>query len=64
MHFCFSAVEIKDVNREIDSSDPSKAIQQNGISNKNKANRDVSSEFLMHNFNEGIFTSRFPDILK
>ena len=26
VHFCFLAVELKDVNSEIDSSDPSKAI--------------------------------------
>ena len=31
VHFCFLAVELKDVNSENDSSDPSKAIQQNDI---------------------------------
>ena len=64
-HFGFSAVEVEDVNREIDSLDASKAIQQNDIPVKIiKANRDIFSEFFMHNFNEGIFTATFPDILK
>ena len=30
-HFSFSAVEVEDVDREIDSLDASKAIQQNDI---------------------------------
>ena len=30
-HFIFSAVELNDVNREIDFLDTSKAIQQNDI---------------------------------
>ena len=64
-HFSFSAVEVEDVDREIDSLDASKAIQQNDIPVKIiKANRDIFSEFIMYNFNEGIFTSRSPDILK
>ena len=29
-----------------------------------KANRDIFSEFIMHNFNEGISTARFSDISK
>ena len=64
-HFSFSAVEVEDVDREIDSLDASKAIQQNDIPVKIiKANRDIFSEFIMHNFNEGISTARFPDTLK
>ena len=64
-HFSFSAVEVEDVDREIDSLDASKAIQQNDIPVKIiKANRDIFSEFIMHNFNEGISTAKFPDILK
>ena len=56
-HFSFSAVEVEDVDREIDAS---KAIQQNDIPVKIiKANRDIFSEFIMHNFNEGISTARF-----
>ena len=31
--------------------------------NKNIVNREFS-EFIMHNFNEGISTARFPDIFK
>ena len=43
----------------------SKSIQQNDIPVKViKANRDIFSEFIIHNFNEGISTARFPDILK
>ena len=64
-HFSFSAVEVEDVDREIDSLDASKAIQQNDIPVKIiKANRDIFSQFIMHNINEGISTARFPDILK
>ena len=64
-HFSFSAVEVEDVDREIDSLDASKAIQQNDIPVKViKANLDVFSEFIMHNFNEGISTARFLDSLK
>ena len=63
-HFSFSAVEVEDVDREIDSLDASKAIQQNDIPvKKTKANL-FCSEFIMHNFNEGISTARFLDILK
>ena len=51
----FSAVELKDVHREIDSLHTSKII---------KVNRDIFSEFIMHNFSKGISTARFPDILK
>ena len=29
-----------------------------------KANRDVFSKIMMHSFNEGIPTARFPNILK
>ena len=64
-HFSFSAVEVEDVDREIDSLDASQAIQQNDIPVKIiKANRDIFYEFIMHNFNEGISSARFPDILK
>ena len=64
-HLSFSAVEVEDVDREIDSLDASKAIQQNDIPVKIiKANRDIFSQFIMHNINEGISTARFPDILK
>ena len=64
-HFGFSAVDVEGVNREIDSLDVYKAIQQNDISAKIiKANRDIFSKFIMHNFNKGIPTARFPDILK
>ena len=64
-HFSFSAVEVDDVDREIDSLDTSKVIQQNDIPVKIiKANRDIFSGFIMHNFKEGISTARFPDILK
>ena len=62
-HFSFSAVEAEDVDRKIDSLDASKAIQKNDIPNI-KANGDIFSELIMHNFNEGISTARFPDILK
>ena len=63
-HFSFSAVEAEDVDREIDSLDASKAIQQNDLPVKIiQANRDIFSEFIMHNFHEGISTARFPDIL-
>ena len=63
-HFSFSAVEVEDVDREIDSLDASKAIQQNDIPvKKTKANL-FCSELIMHNFNEGISTARFLDILK
>ena len=63
-HFSFSAVEVEDVDREIDSLDASKAIQHNDIPVKIiKANRDIS-EFIMHSFNEGISTARFTEILK
>ena len=41
-HFCFSAVEVEDVDREIDSLDASKAIQKSDIPVKTiKANRDI-----------------------
>ena len=64
-HFSFSADEVEDVDREIDSLDASQAIQQNDIPVKTiKANRDIFYEFIMHNFNEGISSARFPDILK
>ena len=60
-----SAVEVQDVDREIDSLDASKAIQQNDVPVKiTKANRDIFYEFIMHSFNEGISTARFPHILK
>ena len=63
-HFSFSAVDAEDVDGEIDSLDASKAIQQNDIPvKKTKANL-FCSEFIMHNFNEGISTARFLDILK
>ena len=43
----------------------SNSIQQNDIPVKViKANRDIFSEFIIHNFNEGISTAKFPDILK
>ena len=58
-------MELKGVHREIDSLDTSKNIQQNHIPLKLiKANRDIFSEFIMHNFNEGISTASFPNILK
>ena len=58
-------MELKGVHREIDSLDTSKTIQQNHIPLKLiKANRDIFSEFIMHNFNEGISTARFPNILE
>ena len=58
-------MELKGVHREIDSLDTSKTIQQNHIPLKIiKANRDIFSEFIIHNFNEGISTVRFPNILK
>ena len=64
-HFCFSAVEVEGVDRELDSLDASKAIQQNDIPVKIiKAKGGIFSKFTMHNFNEGISTARFPDILK
>ena len=64
-HFSFLAVEVENVDREINSLDASKAIQQNDIPVKIiKANRDIFPEFIMYNFNEGIFTSKSPDILK
>ena len=64
-HFSFPAFEAEDVDTEIDSLDASKAIQQNDILVKIiKANRDIFYEFIMHNFNEGIPTARFPNILK
>ena len=64
-HFSFSAIDAEDVDGEIDSLDASKAIQQNDIPVKIiKANRDIFSQFIMHNINEGISTARFPDILK
>ena len=53
------------VDREIDSLDACKAIQQNDIPVKIiKTNLDIFSEFIMHNFNEGISSARFTDILK
>ena len=59
-HFSFSAVEVEDVDTEINSLDASKVIQQNDIPVKIiKANRDIFSEFIMHNFNEGISTQGF-----
>ena len=43
-HFSFSAVGVEDVEREIDSLDASKAIQQNDLPVKIiKANRDTFS---------------------
>ena len=64
-HFSFSAVEVEHVDTEINSLDASKVIQQNDIPVKIiKANRDIFSEFIMHDFNEVISTERFPDILK
>ena len=43
----------------------SKAIQWHDIPVKIiKANGDIFSEFIMHNFNEGISSARCPDILK
>ena len=58
-------MELKGVHREIDSLDTLKTIQQNHIPLKLiKANRDIFSEFIMHNFNEGIYTARFPNILE
>ena len=64
-HFYFSPVEVEDVDRELDSLDASKTIQQNDIPVKIiKANRGIFSKFIMPNFNEGISTARFPDILK
>ena len=64
-HFSFSAVEVEDVDREIDSLDASKAIPQNDIPKKIiKASCDIFSEFIIHSFNEGVSTARFPDILK
>ena len=63
--FSFSAVEAEDVDREIDSLDVSKAIQQNDILlTITKANRNIFSEFIMHNSNEGISTARFSDFLE
>ena len=57
-------MELKGVHRGIDSLDTSKTIQQNHIPLKIiKANRDTFSEFIMHNFNEGISPARFPNIL-
>ena len=42
VHFSFSAIEVEDVDREIDSLDASKAIQQNVITVKIiKANRNI-----------------------
>ena len=64
-HFCFSAVEVDDIDREIDPLDASKVIQQNDIPVKIiKANCDTFSKLIMHSFNEGISTARFPDILQ
>ena len=64
-HFSFSAVEVEDVNREMDSLDASKVIQQNDNPVKIiKANHDIFSDFVMQSFNKGISTARFPDILK
>ena len=64
-HFSFSAVEVEEVDREIDLLDTSKAIQENDIPIKIiKANRDIFSEFIMHNFHDDVSTARFPKILK
>ena len=64
-HFRFLAAELKDVNREIDSLDACKAIQQNDIPVKIiKVNRDFFSEFIMHNFIKDISTERCLGILK
>ena len=64
-YFSFPTVELENVNREIDSLDASRAIQQNDIPVKLiKANCDIFSEFVIHNFNEGISTAKSPDILK
>ena len=41
-----------------------KKNNQNKIVKIIKANRDIFSEFIMHNFNKGISTARFADILK
>ena len=55
-HFSFSAIEVKDVDKENDKLDASKTILQNDIPVKlSKANRDVFSESIMHNFNEDIY---------
>ena len=63
--FSFPAVELEDVDREIDLLDASKAIHQNDIPVRIiKVSGDIFSEFIMHNFNEGISTARFPDVLK
>ena len=46
-HLSPSAVELKDIYRETDLVDPSKAIQQNNIPIKIiKASRDIFSEFI------------------
>ena len=59
-HFSFSAFEVEDVDREIDLLDASKGIQQNDLPVKViKANRNISSEFIMHNFNASISTAVF-----
>lgn len=62
-HLIFSAVELTDVNREIDFLDTSKAIQQNDILVNNKSEPWYFSEFITHNFNVGISPPRFSDIL-
>ena len=57
-HFSSLIVEEEDVGGEIDLLDASKAIQQNDIPEKIiRANRDTFSEFIMHNFKEGISTA-------
>ena len=59
-HFSFSAVEVEDVDRKIDSLNASKVIQQNDIPVKIiKANRDIFSEFIMHSFNERYLYCKF-----
>ena len=64
-HFSFSAVEVEEVDREIDLLDTPKAIQENDIPIKIiEANRDIFSEFIMHNFHDDVSTARFPKILK
>ena len=63
--FGFSVIERVDANREIDSLDTSRVIQQNDILVKIiKTNHDIFPECIMHNFYEGISITRFPDILK
>ena len=64
LYFSFEFVDELKISKEINKLDEKKACQEHDIPVKLiKLNKDLSSHFIYHNFNNSLFSSNFPSTL-